>query len=141
MRGEEKIEAKIYHGTDDDAFVFAVRLNVAHGLPLTRADRTAATLRIIESRPQWSDRMIATVVGLSAGTVAKVRRRSTAQNAQSNLRVGKDGRVRPVNSAVGRMKAAELLDEKPTSPIRAIAKEARVSPSTVHDVQQRLRVG
>jgi uncharacterized protein YerC len=141
MRGEDKIEAKIYHGTDGDAFVLAVRMNIAHGLPLTRADRTAAALRIIGSHPQWSNRMIATATGLSAGTVARVRQRSSAQNAQSTTRVGKDGRERPLNTAEGRHKAGELLTEKSTASIRAIAGEAGVSPSTVHDVRQRLRAG
>ena len=138
MRGEERIEARIYYGTDDDAFVLAVRMNITHGLPLTLADRTAAAIRIIGSHPQWSDRMIATAVGLSAGTVGKVRRRSTVQDVQSNTRVGKDGRVRPVDSAAGRLKVTELLAERPTSPIRAIAKEAGVSLSTVHAVRRRL---
>jgi ParB-like chromosome segregation protein Spo0J len=141
MRGEEEIEAKIYHGTDDDAFVLAVRMNIAHGLPLTRADRTAAVARIIRTHPQWSDRKIATATGLSAGTVGKIRRRSTVHNAQSATRLGRDGRVRPIDSTAGRHKAAELLAEKPIASIRAIAKEAEVSPSTVHDVRQRLRTG
>jgi uncharacterized protein YerC len=140
-RGKKEIEAKLYHGTHDDAFVLAVRMNIAHGLPLTRADRTAAAVRIIGSHPQWSNRMIATATGLSAGTIGKVRRRSTAQNAQSTTRVGKDGRVRPIDSAAGRLKVGELLAEKPTASIRVIAKEAGVSPSTVHDVRQRLRAG
>jgi ParB-like chromosome segregation protein Spo0J len=139
-RGEKKIRAKIYHGTDDEAFVLGVRMNIAHGLPLARADRTAAAVRIIGSHPQWSNRMIATAVGLSAMTVARVRR-STEQTVQSTTRVGKDGRVRPLNSAAGRLKAAELLAEKPTLPMRAIAKEAGVSSSTVHDVRHRLRSG
>ncbi len=141
MRGEERIAAKVYYGTDDDAFVLAVRMNIAHGLPLTRADRTAAAIRIIGSHPQWSNRIIATAVGVSAGTVGNMRRRSTVQNAQSTTRVSKDGRVRPINSAPGRQKAGELLAKNPTASIRAIAKEAGVSPSTVHDVRQRLRTG
>ena len=141
MRGKKEIEAKIYHGTDDDAFMLAVRLNIAHGLPLTRADRIAAAIRIIGSHPEWSNRMIASTTGLSAGTVGKLRRRSTVHDAQSNMRVGKDGRVRPVNGAAGRRKAGELLAVKPTASIRMIAKEAGVSPSTVHDMRRRLRVG
>jgi uncharacterized protein YerC len=140
-RGDKKIEAKIYHGKDDDAFVLAVWMNIAHGLPLTHADRTAAAARIIRSHPQWSDRRIATVTGLAAGTVGRVRRRLTVQNAQSVTRVGKDGRVRPINSAAGRLKASELLAEKPTASIRAIAKEAGVSPSTVYEVRRRLHAG
>jgi len=137
MRGEKKISGKVYHGTGDDAFVLAVRINTVHGLPLTRSDRTVATVRIIQSHPHWSDRMIATAVGLSAGTVAKVRR-STAQNMQST-RLGKDGRMRPVNYAASREKVAALLADNPTSPIRTIAQQAGVSPSTVHQVRQRLR--
>src|SRR5581483_8110544 len=93
LRGEEGLAARIYHGTDDDAFMLAVRLNIAHGLPLTRAERTAAAVRIIRCHPQWSDRMIAITVGLSPRTVAKARHRSTAQSMQSNIRLGKDGRV------------------------------------------------
>ncbi len=141
IRGEKEIEAKIYQGTDDDAFILAVRMNIAHGLPLTCADRTAAALRIMGSHPQWSNRMIAIATGLSSGTVGKLRRRSTVQNTQSTTRVGKDGRARPINSAAGRLKVGELLAEKPTASIRSIAKEAGVSPSTVHDVRRRLRAG
>jgi transposase-like protein len=141
LRGEQKIEARIYHGTEDDAFVLAVQLNIAHGLPLSRADRTAAAVRIIRSHPRWSNRMIASATGLSAGTVGKVRQRSTAQNGQSTTRIGRDGRKRPLDGSVGRMRAVELLTEKPAASIRTIAVEAGVSPSTVHDVRRRLRDG
>ncbi|MGH3694293.1 MAG: ParB N-terminal domain-containing protein [Pseudonocardiaceae bacterium] len=141
LRGEKKIAAKIYHGSHADAFVLAVRMNITHGLPLTRSDRTRAAVRIIGSYPQWSNRMIATVAGLSAGTIAKLRQRSTAQNTQSTSRIGKDGRARPLNSAAGRLRAVALLNQTPTAPIRAIAEAAGVSPSTVHDVRQRLRAG
>lgn len=141
MRGKDSIEARLYHGTCDDAFVLAVRMNITHGLPLTRAERTAAAVRIIGSHPQWSNRMIATVAGLAVGTVGTLRQRSSVQNAQSNTRIGKDGRERPLNSTAGRRKVGALLTEKPTASIRAIAKEAGMSPSTVHDVQQRLRAG
>lgn len=141
IRGEKHVKAKLYQGTNSDAFVLAVRMNITHGLPLTRADRTAAAIRIIGSHPQWSDRMIATAVGLAAGTVGKLRRCSTAQSVHSAMRVGKDGRARPINSAAGRLKVGELLAEKPTASIRTIAKEAGVSPSTVYDVRRRLRAG
>lgn len=141
LRGYQEIEAKIYRGTDDDAFMLAVRLNIAHGLPLSRADRIAAAIRIIGSHPEWSNRMIAITTGLAAGTVGKLRRRSTVHGAQSTRRVGRDGRVRPLDSAPGRRTAGELLVKMPTASIRVIAKEAGVSPSTVHDVRQRLRAG
>jgi ParB-like chromosome segregation protein Spo0J len=141
MRGEKTIAAREYYGTDEDAFVLAVRMNIAHGLPLTRADRTAAAVRIIQSHPQWSDRMIATTIGLSAKTIAKARQRSTAESPQSTTRLGIDGRVRPISHAAGRLRVAALLAEKPTSSIRAIAQQAGVSSSTVHNVRQRLQAG
>ena len=141
MRGDKTISAKEYHGTDDDAFALAVRMNIAHGLPLTRADRTAAAARIIRSHPQWSDRMIATTVGLSARTIAKTRHRSTAESTQSTTRLGQDGRVRPIDHTAGRQRVAALLADNPNWSNRAIAGQAGVSSSTVRDVRQRLRAG
>lgn len=139
LRGEHTIEARIFEGSVDDAFVLGVRLNITHGLPLTRADRTVAAARIIQSHAGWSNRLIAAAAGLSAGTVAGIRRRSTTQNVQSIARTGKDGRIRPVNGAKGRLRVRALLAIKPDASIRAIAREAQVSPSTVHDVRKRLR--
>ena len=141
LRGEQAIAAKIYQGTDDDAFLLAVRLNIAHGMPLTRAERTAAAVRIIGCHPHWSDGMIATTVGLSPRTVAKARHRSTPQTRESTTRLGQDGRVRPIDPAAGRLRVAALLADNPSSPIRTIAHQAGVSSSTVHDVRQRLRAG
>ncbi|GAB3292416.1 hypothetical protein GCM10027563_31410 [Parasphingorhabdus pacifica] len=131
----------MYNGTDSDAFLLAVQMNIAHGLPLTHADRTTAAARIIQLHPQWSNRRIATVTGLSAGTVGKLRWRSNSHNAQSTTRVGKDGRARPASSSAARLKVTKLLAEKPTASIRAIANEAGVSHSTVHNVRQRVRAG
>ena len=76
--------------------------HVEHGMPLTRADRKAAAQRIVMIRPQWSDRAIAAVGGLSAKTVGAIRRRSTEEIPQSNARLGGDGRVRPLAAADGR---------------------------------------
>jgi ParB-like chromosome segregation protein Spo0J len=141
LRGEDTIEAKVYEGTDGGAFLLAVQMNIAHGLPLTHADRTAAAARIIQLHPQWSNRRIATVTGLSAGTVGKLRWRSDSHDAQSTTRVGRDGRARPASSSAARLKVTKLLAEKPTASMRAIANEAGVSHSTVHNVRQRVRAG
>lgn len=140
-RGDEEIPAVIYSGEEKDAFVIAVKMNVAHGLPLVRADRVAAAERIVLSHPEWSNRMIASVSGVAAGTVGAVRKRSTGQFPQMNARVGRDGRLRPLDSAVGRELAGRLLTERPAASLRAIAHEAGVSPSTVQDVRERLREG
>lgn len=49
----------------------AVQANVAYGLPLTLADRTAAPARIVRAHAEWSDRMIAGFVGLAPKTVVR----------------------------------------------------------------------
>ncbi|MEO3755789.1 ParB/RepB/Spo0J family partition protein [Streptomyces sp. B6B3] len=92
--GHETIAVRFFDGSEDDAFVTAVRLNVAHGLPLTLADRRAAAARVVEVHAEWSDRKIAGVVGLSPKTVGVVRRSSTEEIPQSRARVGRDGRLR-----------------------------------------------
>ncbi|HET6704888.1 ParB/RepB/Spo0J family partition protein [Amycolatopsis sp.] len=141
VRGHRVIEAKIYNGDDKDAFVLAVRLNVTHGLPLTSADRCAAAARIVASHPRWSNRMIATMAGIAPTTVAQIRRRSVGPVPPSDSRVGQDGRTRPVDAAAGREKAHELLIENPGASLRAIARQAGISPATVRDVRRRLEEG
>lgn len=141
LRGQRTIAAKIFHGEERDAFVLAVRMNVTHGLPLSRADRIAAVSRIIASHPCWSNRMIAAASGLANGTVAKIRRRSTGQSVQLDSRVGQDGRVRPLSSAASRQHVYRLLAENPEASLREVARIAGVSPSTVQDVRRRMREG
>jgi ParB-like chromosome segregation protein Spo0J len=94
LRGEEFIEVRFFNGDDRDAFVVAVLANVAHGLPLTLADRRAAARRILALYPTRSDRAIAAVVGLSHKTVGTVRRTLIGEVPQSDTRIGRDGRER-----------------------------------------------
>ncbi|MFC3452603.1 winged helix-turn-helix transcriptional regulator [Amycolatopsis speibonae] len=139
LRGCRTIAVQFYDGSESDSFVAAVTRNTTHGLPLSLADRTAATARIMASHPHWSDRKIAEVTGLSPTTVKAVRECSTDQAAHSNTRVGRDGRTRPINAGVGRILASELIRENPDASLRQIAEAAGVSPSTVLDVRERLR--
>ncbi|MEV0414683.1 ParB/RepB/Spo0J family partition protein [Streptomyces sp. NPDC050448] len=106
LRGDDTIDVEFFEGGEVEAFTLAVWLNITHGLPLSKADRTAAAKRILRARPYWSDRRIAANAGLAAGTVASIRRRSTGQNEQLNARVGRDGRVRPLLATEGRPDAA-----------------------------------
>lgn len=140
LHGDTTIEGRFYDGSEQDAFVLAVRLNADHGLPLSRADRTAAARRIIVSHPHWSDRRIATAIGLAAKTVAGIRR-STGDVPQLNTRVGRDGRVRPLDAADGRRRAADVVAATPSASLRTIAKAAGVSVATARDVKERLRLG
>ena len=139
-RKQHDIDVLFFDGDDKEAFVLAVKANVAHGLPLSLADRTAAATRIIHTHPQWSDRMIAKVTGLSPKTVAAIRVRcSTADTLQSNSRVGHDGRTRPVNSAEARRIASEFIAANPDATLREIAKAAGISPATARNVRIRMR--
>jgi ParB-like chromosome segregation protein Spo0J len=140
-RGERRIKVAFYEGTDDAAFVLAVEANIAHGLPLSLADREAAAARIVRSHPQWSDRAIAGVTGLSAKTVGGIRRRATYELPQLHSRIGRDGRIRPINGADGRQRASELFAQRPGASLREVAGAAGISPGTARDVRERMRRG
>ncbi|WP_226961845.1 MULTISPECIES: hypothetical protein [Streptomyces] len=142
LRGDRHIEARFYEGHGEDEFVVAVRLNTRHGLALSQRDRSAAALRIMRSHPTWSDRRIASVAGISPATVGAIRRRSTDQSGQLNSpRVGRDGRVRPVDAADGRERARRFLVEHPEASLREIAAAAGIAPATAKDVRERVRQG
>ncbi|MEV0083711.1 ParB/RepB/Spo0J family partition protein [Saccharopolyspora sp. NPDC050642] len=140
MRGSASVRVVFFDGDDENAFVLAVRANTAQGLPLSQADRTAAATRILGSHPHWSDRRIASIVGLAATTVGAIRC-STERNGQSNARVGRDGRIRPLNTRQGRILAGKLIVSNPKASMREIANAAKISVSTAHDVAKRIRAG
>jgi ParB-like chromosome segregation protein Spo0J len=144
LRGDDTIEVEFFEGSEQEAFVLSVAANVEHGLPLSLADRTVAAERIIATYPAWSDRAIAAATGLGARTVRGVRRRVEAgshDERAAKSRLGRDGRVRPLDGAEGRRRASQLLRDNPGSSLREVAKDAGVSPSTVLDVRNRLRRG
>jgi hypothetical protein len=141
LRGEQCIEVRFVEGTAADVFVLAVKLNAEHGMPLSRQDRIAAAARIVESHPQWSDRRIAAVTGLSPGMVASVRGSADHPVPQLDLRTGRDGRNRPVNGAAGRIAASRVIAESPDASLREIASRAGVALATARDVRRRVRLG
>ncbi|MFE7120989.1 ParB/RepB/Spo0J family partition protein, partial [Streptomyces sp. NPDC057654] len=141
VSGAESIEVRYFEGTEENAFVLAVKLNVANGLPLSQSDRTAAAVRILGSHPQWSDRRIAAATGLVASTIAAMRKRSTGGIEQLNARVGRDGRARPLNSAAGRRRAGQVIADRPQASLREIADAAGVAPATAKDVRDRILQG
>jgi ParB-like chromosome segregation protein Spo0J len=138
LRGDAKIEARFFDGSAEAAFVAGVKANIAHGLPLSVADRRAAARRILGSHPQWSDRAIAASAGLDAKTVSAIRR-ATEDLPQLDTRVGRDGRVRPLDAAAGRRRAADLISTRPDASLRQIAAAAGVSAGTARDVRERIR--
>jgi ParB-like chromosome segregation protein Spo0J len=141
LQGRETIDVLFYEGTEDDIFLRAVEENVTHGLPLSQADRRAAAERIIASHGHMSDRAIGQTAGLAAKTVAAIRKGLGVGAPQSSSRVGRDGKVRPLDGGIGRLRAAEVLASQPETSLRDVARAAGISPATALDVRKRLERG
>ncbi|GIJ08913.1 ParB N-terminal domain-containing protein [Micromonospora andamanensis] len=140
LNGQQHIAVTFFTGEVREAFVRAVEANTSHGLPLTLEDRREAARRIIALFPEWSDRAVAEVTKLAPRTVGAIRS-STDPIAQSNTRIGRDGRTRPLEPAEGRLRAAEVIARRPEASLRDIASSAGVSVSTARDVRLRLSSG
>lgn len=140
LKERERIEAQFFDGSEEDAALLAVAMNVTQGRPLSQADRTAAAERIVTAHPHWSDRAIAAVAGLCAKKVAEIRLHAD-DLPQCDRRVGLDGRARPLSTAQARELAGRLLRSDPGASLRAVARKAGLSPATVADVRDRLLRG
>jgi transposase-like protein len=138
MRRAEDIEVRFFDGDEASSFVLAVRLNIRQGLPLSLAERKAAAARVTGMYPEWSDRRIAAETGLSAKTIAAIRTRPAADNQRLDARVGRDGRVRPVDMARRREIAARFIADNPGASLRQVAREAGISPETVRRIKNGL---
>ncbi|WP_185094886.1 hypothetical protein [Streptomyces sp. PanSC19] len=128
-----EIDARFFHGSETDVFLLSVSANIRHGLPLSQDDRVAAAQRIFVTHAEWSDRMVASLTGLSPKRVAMTRRQVAAERPQPERRVGKDGRSRPVDGTQGRRLAAEIISRNPTASLR------RMTPSELASVFDQLR--
>ncbi|MFB6980779.1 ParB/RepB/Spo0J family partition protein [Streptomyces scopuliridis] len=135
LANREHVKVMYFDGPETEAFLLAVRANIEHGLPLSLTDRKRSARRILRSFPEWSDRAIAENVGLSSKTVGALRRVSPASGAQPVVRVGRDGRARPLNPAEGRLRAAAVLARRPEASLRDIAKSAGISVETARSVR------
>jgi ParB-like chromosome segregation protein Spo0J len=145
--GLRALRAVWFEGSPEDGYVEFVRRNVGHGLPLTLAERRHAARRIVCSLPDLSDRGIAVVCGLSPRTVARLREEAGAEPGRANGagrakgRVGRDGRVRPIDPVATRARIAEEIARRPDASLRAIASVVGASPETVRSVRNELRAG
>jgi hypothetical protein len=141
LAGAGTIRAEFIDTDERTAFLLAVQANTRRGLPLSLADREAAAGRILSWYPYWSDRAIAAIAGLAATTVGAIRKRSTVQSPQLNVRLGRDGRVRPVSALDGRRRAGEIIAARPDASLREVAIQAGISLGTAHNVRERMRRG
>lgn len=141
LRGEETISAYLIDCSDEEALVLAIKSNTLHGLPLSKADRISGAKRILMAHPDWSDRAVASITGMSAKTIAVLRNRSSDEMVSFEKRLGRDGKRRPVATAEGRRRAAAYLTAHPEASLRQVAREADVSVGTVHTVRRLMRRG
>ena len=143
--GMREVEVIWFDGSDLESHLEFVRRNVSHGLPLTLAERRAAARRFVTSCPELSDRGIAAVCGLSPRTVRRLREEAGAVAERSNgsrrgqRRVGRDGRVRPIDPKATRARIAEEIARQPDASLRKIASAVGASPETVRSVRNELR--
>ena len=141
LRRDAGIRARLVDCTGAQALVLAMRSNSANGLPLSRADRVAGARNIFAAHPDWSDRAVAEVAGMSAKAVASLRDGADKPGQAGDKRLGRDGKWRPVNASEGRRRVAECLTAHPEASLRETARAAGVSLGTAHDVKERLRAG
>jgi hypothetical protein len=69
LQERTSIKANVRRGTRDDAVVWGITANVAHGLPLTREERDRAIKELRRVHPEFSLRRIATIVECSTDHV------------------------------------------------------------------------
>jgi ParB-like chromosome segregation protein Spo0J len=145
--GQATIVAIRFIGTPDEAYVESVSRNVQHGLPLSMVDRRRAATRVLAKHPDWSNRRIASVCGLSDKTVARMRPARGQDDRQGGViveierKVGKDGKARPTNSRALRDRIELALAKNPQASLRTIAAAAGASPETVRSVRARAADG
>ncbi|MFC0540684.1 ParB N-terminal domain-containing protein [Kutzneria chonburiensis] len=141
LRGDSTIRVRFFDGDAEAAFALAVRLNIAHGLPLSVSDRKRAARRILTAHPDWSYRYVAGMAGLSDKTVAALSRSMAAEIPQSNIRLARNGVRRRVDSTQARLRTAELFRQDDAMSLREAASRTGVSVSTASDVRNRIRRG
>lgn len=109
----------------------------------TTTERTRAAEQLLERHRDWSDRAVAEQCGLDHKTVGRLRAatREASRDGVLAARLGRDGRLRPVDPAALRLRIADVLAEDPTASLRCVASSVGASPETVRDVRERLRRG
>jgi ParB-like chromosome segregation protein Spo0J len=147
--GQVEVSCVLFDGSPDDAYLESVRRNVVHGLPLTLKERERAAAHIVRRYGRWSDRRIAELCALSPTTIARVRHASTSRGKSrpsdatgpSGSRIGRDGRVRPVDPTPLRSRIVTALHANPDASLRVLASKVGASPETVRRVRQRMGEG
>jgi ParB-like chromosome segregation protein Spo0J len=132
-----EIEAELFDGDAEAAFLEFVQRHARLREGLNRRERRSAARRVLDTHREWSDRRIAELCGISPKTVAELRRELPEVDGEEagDVRVGRDGRARPVDAAARRALIVAALRERPDASLRAIARTVGVSPETVRSVR------
>ena len=147
LLGLRWIEVEWFDGDPDDALLEFVRRNASHGLPLTLRERKRVASRLLCTHPDWSDRRLAGLCAISPKTVATLRTMAGGRpngqspHSDSESRVGRDDRARPVNRAAMRLRVVEAIKAQPDASLRSVAAVAGVSPETVRLVRMSMPRG
>lgn len=137
--GHTHIRCHLFADSPERAFLEALRRNTRQGLALTLKERERAARRVLDFHLDWSDRRIGELCGLSPTTVGRLRLsrpRPGVQNPHMDSRVGRDERVRPLDSGALRRRVTEQLMARPHASLREIALLAQCSPETVRAVRR-----
>jgi ParB-like chromosome segregation protein Spo0J len=140
--GLRTLEVRLFEGSQEEALIAAIRGNVTHGLLLTLAERKAAATRLLAIRPEWSDRRIARICGVSGSTIQQLRGRYRTSETDGAVlatrRIGVDGKARPTDRIKLRHQIRTAIEANPDASLRVIAARTGASPTTVRTVRQAL---
>jgi hypothetical protein len=139
--GHSHIDCLYFDGSADSALVEALRRNLHQGLPLSLRERATAGRRVLGLFPEWSDRRLGEVCGLSAGKIGQLRAEiscSADENGHLNSRRGRDGKRYPADPLASRARIVSALQEDPDRSLRRIAQATDTSPATVRAVKSTL---
>jgi hypothetical protein len=136
LAGRSHIDAVVFADGEIAPFVLAVEDGVEHGKPLSRTERQAATAEMLRRCPERSDRWVGDLCGLSHSTVAKIRKELGQPKA--SVRIGRDGRLRPVDPSNARARTERAIAAMPNASRREIAAAAGVAVATAQRIAMTL---
>ena len=130
--GRTEVQVLLFEGHDLEAVVTAIEANVKHGKPLSRSERQTAARLVLCRFPEWSDRRVGEVCGLSHTTIAAIR--SLVVEAGQKVRVGRDGRTRHVDRSHRHIPTARVINDNSDLGVPRPARATDTSPSATNRV-------
>ena len=150
LAGYDKIEARVFYGSKEDALLLAIRDNSTHGQSYSQGDKKFAIMKALENfhdkRPSSS---IADEVGCTFSYVSRVQNEMYGKGllVRPEKRVGKDGKqyttARKTSKAKQRIEGSEqiqpalsLPDDCPDSNV-PLSFDANEKPAEVNEMQSK----